>query len=149
VRPLFIDQNLDGDSFLDPLRKAGLTFVRHRDLFAQDVDDLVWIAKVARSGYIAVTGDKRTRWNDYERLQISAARARVLQLVRRNATHPELGHNLAVSYERVQVFFEDRDVPTIGVLSRPNAPSQNPGQAGTIREYKLRPIEELMRKVGL
>lgn len=65
IRTFFTDRDL-GQQFPNILRAAGLTVVRHSDLFPQDASDEQWLERVGADGWIAVTHDRRIRYKPNE-----------------------------------------------------------------------------------
>ena len=59
------------------LRQAGISFVAHRDLFADDTPDVAWIAEVGRRGLIVLTRDQEIRRRPNE---LAAARVACIHL---------------------------------------------------------------------
>ena len=58
----FTDRDL-GKDFPRILREADLTVERHDDHFRSDTPDEEWLTEVGRRGWIAITHDKRIRYN--------------------------------------------------------------------------------------
>lgn len=58
---LFIDRDTWSHSLDGALRKAGIPFVAHREVFQPDTPDTVWIVEVGRHGWVVVTRDKNIR----------------------------------------------------------------------------------------
>ncbi|HZI19471.1 MAG TPA: hypothetical protein VEY09_12845 [Pyrinomonadaceae bacterium] len=63
----FTDRTLGADKVPTALRAAGLNVEVHRDHFAHDVTDPVWIARCAREGWVVLGNDKRIKKNPIER----------------------------------------------------------------------------------
>lgn len=119
----FVDENLDGLAFVEPLRGAGIDLVRHRDLFAQGVPDTTWLPTVAANGLIVLTADVRIRFRPLEVAAIVESRACVLMLRKgKNMTHPRLAALLIRSQPVVAAFFATCRAPCVAVLSsRPDS----------------------------
>jgi hypothetical protein len=62
----FTDRDL-GKRFPEILAAAGLNVERHGDHFAPDTPDEVWLEKVGKRGWIALTHDRRIRYKPNER----------------------------------------------------------------------------------
>lgn len=58
---LFIDRDTWSHWLDGALRKAGIPFVAHREMFEPEAPDPVWIAEVGRRGWVVVTRDKNIR----------------------------------------------------------------------------------------
>ncbi len=62
----FTDRDL-GAQFPAILAAAGLTVERHRDHFAPDCDDEVWLRTIGQRRWVALTHDRRIRYKPNER----------------------------------------------------------------------------------
>ena len=76
---LFIDRDTWSHELDSALRAAGIAFERHRDHFAEDTEDVAWIAEIGRRGWVAVTRDQRIRRRPNE---LAAVRAASIQIGR-------------------------------------------------------------------
>jgi predicted nuclease of predicted toxin-antitoxin system len=130
----FVDENLDGAAFVEPLRAAGIDLTRHRDRFAQGVADTEWLPAVADEGLIVLTADVRIRFRPLEVAAIVESRARVLLLRKgKRMTHARLAALLIRSKEVVADFFESCREPCVGVLaSRPDSDDPEERKPGRI-----------------
>jgi predicted nuclease of predicted toxin-antitoxin system len=79
-RAYYLDANLDGPELLRRLRDGGMRCERHRDHFAQDAEDEVWIPEVASNGWIIVTRDVAIQRRPAERDAWVSAGAVVLMV---------------------------------------------------------------------
>lgn len=117
----FIDANIDGPKFANPLRASGIQVELHRDHFERDEDDTVWIPKTAERGWIAVTDDKATKFKDLEVLAIMRSRARMLYIKKKQGVGVEnLAANFVNTLDEIYGFFERHEPPCAGSLTRPN-----------------------------
>ena len=55
----YVDQNLDSNKFVKPLKALGVQVERHRDHFASNEADVRWIPYTAQKGWVAMTTDKK------------------------------------------------------------------------------------------
>lgn len=62
----YVDECLDSDHFVEPLRGAGLEIVRRRDMLEEGVLDEVWIRAVSEAKFFAVTEDHKIMRNAYQ-----------------------------------------------------------------------------------
>jgi len=91
TRPiLFLDRAIDGHLLAAALTEAGAVIKRHRDVFADDEDDSVWLSKVGRSGWFVVTRDARIRYNPLEIQALKAAKVGAFVFVPKNLTGIEI-----------------------------------------------------------
>lgn len=115
----FVDEDLDGESFVRPLRLACVDLVRHRELFAKGAADTVWIPVAAASSWIVLSANTTMRFVPIEVEAIQRHGARVLYLRQGKATtHPRLASLLVRSMPVVERFFASGIVPRVGVLRR-------------------------------
>jgi len=135
----FVDENLDGPAFVEPLRRAGIDLVRHRDLFAQGVPDTTWLPAVAADGLIILTADVRIRFRPLEVAAIVESRASVLMIRKgKNMTHPRLAALLIRSQPVVTTFFATCMAPCVAVLtSRPDSDDPLETKPGKISAKSL------------
>lgn len=125
----FVDEDLDGPAFVDPLRTAGIVLTRHRDLFAQGTPDTTWLPHVARLGHVVLTSDTRMRFTPLEVAAINTSNARVLFVRKRaNATHPMLAELVIRSHEVVAEYFARCKIGCVAVLTR-RSPSEDPNDS--------------------
>jgi len=91
ARPiLFLDRAIDGHLLAAALIEAGAVIKRHRDVFADDEDDSVWLSHVGRSGWFVVTRDARIRYNPLEIQALKAAKVGAFIFVPKNLTGIEI-----------------------------------------------------------
>ncbi|MBS3933903.1 MAG: hypothetical protein KGZ35_06055 [Truepera sp.] len=128
----FIDRNLQGRTFYEPLRAAGLLVALHRNHFAHEAADVEWIPVVAERGWIIVTADRRLRLAKDEQTAIVTAKARVVALTQGKATFSELAENFLFARAKIERFVKKHPAPFFAVLSRPNEQDRQRGRAGNL-----------------
>lgn len=130
----FVDENLDGAAFVEPVRAAGIDLTRHRDRFAQGVADTEWLPAVGDEGLIVLTADVRIRFRPLEVAAIVDSHARVLLLRKgKRMTHARLVALLIRSQEVVADFFATCREPCVAVLfSRPDSDHRDETKPGKI-----------------
>lgn len=117
----FIDANIDGASFVDPLRAEGLHIELHRDHFKPNEDDTIWIPETAKRGGVAVTNDKNTKAKGAEVLAIVRSNARMLYIKKKEGVSMEaIAANFINTLDQVHKFFEHHEPPCAASLIRPN-----------------------------
>lgn len=115
----FVDEDLDGEAFVRPLREAGLELIRHRDRFAKGIADAEWTPIAANQGWIVLSANTGMRLVPLEVEAIVRTGARVLYLRQgRGTTHAGLASLLLRSARRVDAFFAAGTRPRVGVLRR-------------------------------
>lgn len=113
----FTDRDL-GTTFPAILREAGILVERHADHFAPDERDEVWLTEVAARRWVALTHDRRIRYEPNKLAAARRARARLLILVGKASTR-DLAQNFVNTVERVEAFLDGRDPPFIAKVYRP------------------------------
>lgn len=88
--PLFLDRALDFDSLYNALTQSGATVFRHRDHFADDAPDPVWLPIVGHQGWVVLTKDKAMQHSEIEKAAIRNARVSVFILVRSDLSGQEV-----------------------------------------------------------
>jgi predicted nuclease of predicted toxin-antitoxin system len=79
-RPTFYVDCCLGKAVAEALRAAGATVELHRDNFAPDVEDTIWIPRVAAKGWVILTKDKNIRRRHGERETTLLSRSRMFTL---------------------------------------------------------------------
>jgi len=80
----FIDRSLGTEPIAAALREQGLEVLLHRDRFAPDEEDRVWLLEAGRRGWVVLTKDQRIRYHPLEKAALRAGGARVFILVAGN-----------------------------------------------------------------
>lgn len=135
----FTDRDL-GFQFPSILKRAGLAVERHADHFAPDCADDVWLAAVARHGWVAVTHDSRIRYKPNELAAVIAHRVRLLVVVGR-APYQDLARNFVVTVPQITEFLTQYPAPVIEKVLRPSPSDlrRNPAARGSVTLWYPRP----------
>src|SRR5690606_38725434 len=116
----YIDENLDGETFVGILLSAEVPIIRCRDLGFGGIEDAIWIPQVTERGLVIVTADVRTRYRPAEERALIAAQARAIHLKLGNrATHSELARNRVNTLRDIERFIKRNPAPWVATLSRP------------------------------
>jgi hypothetical protein len=112
----FTDRDL-GLRFPEILRAAGLSVERHRDHFAPDCADEVWLADIGARRWVAVTHDRRIRYKPNE---LAAIRRHSIQLlvVVGKAPFPQLAASFVNTTPKIIEFLEHHPAPVIAKVYR-------------------------------
>jgi PIN like domain len=86
----FTDANLGRRIVPEALRAAGEEVKVHDDCFAAGTQDLVWLRKVGRNGWIVLTKDSRIRYRRNEMEALLSSGTRSFVLVSRNMPGVEI-----------------------------------------------------------
>jgi hypothetical protein len=114
----FTDRDL-GHRFPELLAAAGLTVERHRDHFPPDCPDHLWLEKVGRRGWIALTHDARIRYKPNEKAAVLLHKVTLLVLVGKAPFH-ELAESFVRTVPRVAAFLRKNPPPVIAKVYRPS-----------------------------
>jgi len=76
----YLDANLDGPELVNRLRSGGMRCEPHRDHFAPDARDEVWIPSIASRGWVIVTRDFAIKRRPNERAAWTSANATVVMI---------------------------------------------------------------------
>jgi hypothetical protein len=76
----YLDANLDGPELVRRLRDGGMPCEPHRDHFAPDARDDMWIPTIARRGWVIVTRDFAIKRRPNEREAWTTADATVVMV---------------------------------------------------------------------
>lgn len=113
----FTDRDL-GLQFPGILRDAGLSAERHRDHFAHDCADDVWLSEVAARGWVALTHDARIRYKPNELAAIVQHKATLLVVVG-HAPYAQLARHFVNTLSQVEAFLGAHRPPVVGKVYRP------------------------------
>lgn len=113
----FTDRDL-GNTVPDILRGAGLPVEKHDDHFGPRTPDTEWLRVVGLNDWVALTHNKRIRYNLLEQTTVMRARVRLLVLVG-NASHRELAMNFVQTVDKVLRFLGEHHPPFIARVYRP------------------------------
>jgi hypothetical protein len=127
----FTDRDL-GRQFPSVLHAAGLTVVRHSDLFPPEATDEEWLARVGDEQWLAVTHDRRIRYKPNELAAVERHRVALLVVVGA-APFGVLAENFVTTLSKIEAFVGDRPRPFIGKVYR-----AQPRRPGT-RSARVRP----------
>ena len=131
MTPVFFTDRDLGARFPEVLRAAGLSVQRHSDHFQPDTWDSVWLERVGKEGWTAITHDGRIRYKPNELAAVVRHKVGLLVVVGK-APYQQLAESFVATLPRLQKFLERRTPPFIAKVYRP-APSdlqrdpQSPG----------------------
>lgn len=127
----FIDRAL-GLRFADVLAAAGVEVEKHRDHFADNEADEVWIAEVARRGWYALSQDERIYRNPVQREAVIRAGLGYFVLGGANRQFSEVASAFITAYPAVKRFIAATPRPFVASVRLP----ARPGGAGRVeRRY--------------
>lgn len=114
----FTDRDL-GIRFPQILSAAGLAVEPHKDHFAHDCDDEVWLQAIGERGWVALTHDRRIRYKPNE-LRAVVRHGVALLVIIGDAPYPDLAHNFVATLPRIERFLARTTPPFIAKAFRPS-----------------------------
>jgi predicted nuclease of predicted toxin-antitoxin system len=115
---LFIDRDLWSRRLDAALREAGIPFVAHRDLFANDTPDVEWIAEVGRRAMVVLTRDQEIRRRPNELAAVRAARIHLFALTSGNLSAGETAALCIAAWPAIQRAVARHAAPAIFSITR-------------------------------
>jgi PIN like domain len=112
----FTDRDL-GKAFPEILRSNGLTVERHRDHFAHNTPDEIWLEAVGKRRWIALTHDQRIRYKPNERDAVMRNNVGLLVIIGA-VPFPDLARAFVNSLPVVERFLEEHKSPFIAKVYR-------------------------------
>lgn len=94
---IFVDRSLGRRKVVERLRQVHRVVHAHDELFAQDTDDVTWIAAAGKRGWIVFTRDDRIRYRPGEQRILVEAGVRCFCL---NPTKGMTGEDMAEAFVR-------------------------------------------------
>ncbi|HET7500678.1 MAG TPA: hypothetical protein VFK02_06725 [Kofleriaceae bacterium] len=111
----YLDANLDGPDLVSRLRAAGMPCEPHRDHFAPDADDEVWIPVIASRGWVIITRDFAIQRRPAERGALSNANAVVIMVRGEQLSAEDMSRLLLTAHARSRLdnFIAKRTPPMV------------------------------------
>jgi hypothetical protein len=119
----YADRSCGCREFPDALQKMGLVVHRQADHFLPNVGDTVWLAEVARRGWIALSFDRAILRTPKERDAHFGSAGRLILLTGANADAGEQVQNFINTYPLIALFLAMHPPPFIARVRRPNPTS--------------------------
>jgi len=128
----FTDRDL-GTRFPEILSAGGLEVRRHRDHFAHDCPDEVWLETVGKNGWIAVSHDTRIRYKPNELAAVVQHNVRLLVVIGK-APLPQLAKHFVATKPKIYEFVAGHTAPWIAKVYRPTPTelTKNPDAPGSV-----------------
>ena len=99
------------------MREAGLEVRLHKEYFAEDERDEVWLPDVAQRGWIILTRDKRIRRRPIEKQALIASGAKAFVLTATDLTGQEMADILVKQINRIERIAR-KTGPLVAAISR-------------------------------
>lgn len=113
----FVDRDL-GQGFCQILRNAGLNVICHDEVFTNQTTDAEWLGEVGINEWVAITHDRRIRYNPVAKHALLAANARVFVVIG-HAPTSELAYNFVNILSKIISFIDHTPAPFIAKVYRP------------------------------
>ena len=114
---------------------AGLKVECFEKLFNRGIEDNEWLSFCGNKGWIAVTKDKRIRFQDASTIALVESNTRVLTLIG-DWPHKELAINLVNSIYVLERIVKQEKPPCILKLHMAAPPARKTGRAGKVEVYR-------------
>ena len=131
----YVDECLDSDHFIDPLRGAGLKVVRHREMLEWGVSDEVWIRAVSMAGYFAITEDHNIMRKAYQSELIMNNRLGLFIVRSKGSNHSEKGELVVQNSARLLRFIKKNYRPFIATITRSGVYGRRPRDRNWGQKY--------------
>lgn len=134
IEPRFyVDECLDSDHFIDPLRDAGLNVVRHREILEKGVPDEVWIGTAARAEYFALTEDANIMRKAYQSELIINSNLGLF--IVKGSKHSEKGELVVQNKVALLRFIKNNYRPFIATITRSGVNGRRPRDRNWGQKY--------------
>ena len=114
----FLDRSIESALIAAALRDAGVEVRLHRDFFAHDAKDEVWLPDVAQRGWIVRTRDKWIRRRPLEKRALIASGARAFVLTSGNLRGCEMADILTKHIGRMERLARTTKPPFIFAVTK-------------------------------
>ena len=131
----YIDECLDSDHFIDPLRGAGLKVVRHREMLEEGAPDEVWISAVSEAEYFAITEDHNIMRNAYQSELIMNNRLGLFIVRCKGSSHSEKGELVVQNKVVLLRFIKNNYRPFIATITRSGVNGRRPRDRNWGQKY--------------
>ena len=121
---LFTDRDLGTRIFPEILRSQGLTVEIHDDFFGDTTPDEEWLAFVGEKGWIALTRNKKIRYNPIERDAVFYAGV-PLFVMRGRWRHDDLARGFTENISNIERFLSRHSPPFIAHVYLPSKSKPN------------------------
>lgn len=118
VPTLFIDRDTWSHLLDAELRKAGIPFVAHREVFEPAALDPQWIAEIGRRGWVAVTRDKNIRRRPNELRAVRKAGVHMFALTSGNLSAADTAAIIIKAWPAIQREVAQTPAPALYSVSR-------------------------------
>lgn len=115
---LFIDRDAWSGKLDAALRAAGIAFEAHRDHFAHDTPDPIWLDVVGRNGWLVLTRDQNIRRKPDELRALRAAGVILFALTSGNLSAQETADIVIAAWPRMRRTAADTTPPAIFSITR-------------------------------
>ena len=138
-RAYFIDRDLGYRIFPDALEGAGLTVIRHDDVFDDPTTpDTEWLRRVAREGWIAVSGNKDILRQPLEIAALRESGAIMLVIVGTHVPANQRARNFINTLPKIERLLEVMQPPAIAKIYRPTPKEMVfEGKPGTVKQIPI------------
>jgi predicted nuclease of predicted toxin-antitoxin system len=115
---LFVDRDAWSRRLDVALRDAGIAFVAHRDVFADNTPDEAWIAEAGRRSWVVLTRDQGIRRRPNELQAVRAARLHLFALTSGNLSAAETAALVVRAWPAMQRAVSSHRPPALFSITR-------------------------------
>lgn len=140
-RVYFIDRDLGYRIFPGALEEVGLTVMRHDDVFDDpSTSDTEWLRRVAREGWIAVSGNKDILRQPLEVAALRESGAIMLIVVGTHVPAHERARNFINTLPKIERLLDTMEAPAVAKIYRPTPKELVfKGKPGSVKQIALPP----------
>ena len=100
------------------LAGCGVQVQFHKNHFADDECDEIWLPEVAQRGWLVLTRDKHIRYRPIEKQALMASGARTFVLVSSNLRGQEMANLLVKQLNKIEQIARNTRPPFVAAISR-------------------------------
>jgi len=113
IPPLFLDESVASPKLAAALHGIGFRVHLLTDYFAKGTADDVWLRKVGRNGWLAVTRDRDIKQNEFELLAVQQGKVGLFVLRMKKGGVPVWANAIRKAQRRILTIVETTPVPFV------------------------------------
>jgi len=114
----FLDRSLECAIIVAALRDSGIEVHVHKDHFADDASDEIWLPEVARRDWIVLTKDKRIRRRPMEKQALLTSGARTFVLTSGNMRGRDMADVFVKHIRRIERIARKTKPPFVAAVTK-------------------------------
>jgi predicted nuclease of predicted toxin-antitoxin system len=113
----FVERSLGENKVAQALRNIGLNVERHKDRFAQDANDVDWLAVCGQRGWVVLTKDKAIRYNELELAALISAGVATFVIASGEMRAEDMSDAFIKALPQIARFLKNKEMPFIARVS--------------------------------